>query len=103
MKEAKAKCGKVSVCNLGTALGVTWGLSLFALVGLSMSAGAGTQILRDLTHLYPGYHASFSGALIGLAWGFVHGFVTGMVMATVYNYCRCKCPCSDCKNDRCST
>ena len=101
MKETNSKCGKLSACNLGTSLGVVYGLSLFVLVALNMSAGIGTQVLKLLSSLYAGYHPTLIGAFLGLAWGFIHGFVFGAILAGVYNYCRCACPCTYCKGDRC--
>ena len=99
----KAKCGKISPCNFGTSLGFVYGLSLFILAVFSMSSGLGMPILKMLGSLYAGYHATLTGCFIGFAWGFIHGFVAGAILAVAYNYCRCCCPCSSCKGDRCHT
>lgn len=101
-KDCKSKCGKASICNLGSALGLAWGLNLLVIALLSMCCGLGSPIVKMFTSLYVGYHASLLGSLIGLLWGFVHGFVTGGLLAAVYNFCSCCCPCKSCKKDRCS-
>jgi len=100
-KEVKSKCGKLSACNLGSAIGLVWGLSMLLLGVLSISFNYATPVLRLLSGLYLGFHPSLLGCLVGLAWGFIHGFIAGILIATIYNYCRCCCPCTACKGDRC--
>jgi hypothetical protein len=93
-------CSKLSICNLGMAIGIIWGLSVFVLAILSMLFGMGTPIVDILSSLYWGLDSSVIGALVGLFWGFVDGFIMGALVAFVYNFCHCKCPCSYCSKNR---
>lgn len=99
--DANKSCStKLSVCNLGVALGFIWGLGTL-IVGLLSSFGIGVELVRITGSLYVGFDPSFLGSLVGLAFGFLHGFIVGVLIAFVYNFCNCWCPCKSCKNDRC--
>jgi hypothetical protein len=96
----KSCCSKLSVCNLGMSIGIVWGLMTFILVLLCMNTGFGLTLLEVLSSIYMGVVPSFSGAILGLFWGFIDGFIFGALIALVYNYCACKCPCGYCKKNR---
>lgn len=105
MKSSKTDCKtcgslRLSICNLGMAVGIVWGVSAFLLAILSMHFNYGTPVVRLLSSVYIGYVSTFGGAFIGLLWGFVDGFVGGALIAWIYNLCRCCCPCKSCKKDR---
>lgn len=71
--------------KLGIASGLVWGFSLFFLTFVNMWTGYATEFLIFLSSVYPGYHVSFSGALIGLVYAFFDGFVALFLIAWVYN------------------
>lgn len=98
MKESNY--AKLSVCNFGMALALTWGLSLFLVSLLNMWFNIGGEFIEVAQSLYSGYNNSFWGACIGFIWGFVDGFVGGALIAFFYNMCRCCCPCPSCKVSR---
>lgn len=99
-KSNGACCSKLSVCNLGMAIGVVTGLGAFVCGLLSMFFGFGVAVVDVSSTLYYGYEATLLGSLFGLFWGFVHGFIVGALIAFIYNFCHCKCPCSSCKENR---
>ena len=100
MEEHKSCYAKLSICNLGVAIGLVWGLGIFVLGLLSM-AQIGNPIIHVFGSLYIGYKATFLGCVLGFVWGFLHGFVNGALIAFFYNWCRCCCPCKYCKEGRC--
>lgn len=69
---------------LGLSLGIVWGLLIFAMTIVDLFRGAG-QTLILLSYIYRGYSISFTGAFIGLVWGFVTGLLFGYIVACLYN------------------
>ena len=100
MKDDNGCCGKVSMCNLGVALGLVWGLTVLVLAYLGMWFDLALPIVDSFATLYKGLDTTYFGGIIGLLWGFFQGYVSGALIAKVYNYCSCKCPCKACKMDR---
>src|SRR5579862_9221494 len=100
MENGKSCCSKLSVCNLGSALGIVWGLSMFLLAILTMLFGVASPFVDIFSSLYWGYDATPMGAILGLIWGFIDGFIMGALIAFFYNLCACRCPCSSCKANR---
>ncbi len=98
--DKKSCCSKLSVCNLGTAIGLVWGLSMFIGAILTSLAGLASPFVDIYSSIYLGYDATIIGAVIGLIWGFIHGFIVGALIAFFYNYCACRCPCKSCKECR---
>jgi len=79
---------KMSKRALGLSLGIVWGLSIFCLTLWAIARGQG-QTLSLLKGYYLGYNITFTGALIGLLWGFVDGLVAGALIAWLYNiFCK---------------
>lgn len=91
---------KLSICNLGMALGIVWGLIMFLAAILSFFFGIGMPIVEIFGTIYWGFDASLIGAVLGLLWGFIAGFIIGALVAFFYNYCATKCPCTTCKTNR---
>lgn len=96
----KCYCGSLSICNLGMAIGVVWGLSMFLVTILTMAYGIGSPFVDIFSSIYWGLDASLLGSVFGLFWGFVDGFIGGALIAIVYNFCAARCPCSSCKTNR---
>jgi len=100
-ESCKESCyAKLSVCNLAMALGLVWGLGMFATAWLSIWFGLGGPIIKVLGSVYVGFEPSFVGSLWGLLWGFIDGFVGGALIALFYNCFRCCCCCPYCKKSR---
>lgn len=91
---------RLSLCGLGVAFGVTWGLGLFVLGLLSTYLGWATPWVELFSSIYIGFASTFIGSLIGGAWGLLDGFITGVIVAFIYNLCVKCCGCSSCKASR---
>jgi hypothetical protein len=71
---------------LGIAIGVVWGVSLFATTWISYYTGYAKAFLEALAvSIYPGYSISPAGSFLGLVYGFFDGLVSGAVIAWLYN------------------
>jgi hypothetical protein len=69
---------------MGVAVGTVFGLLVFlATLAMTLRGGDGYP-LSLLSEYFFGYRVSGTGALIGLAWGFLSGFVFGWFFA----FCR---------------
>lgn len=75
----------LNVINLGLALGITWGVTLFLLGIAAWLVGWGTPLVNVLGSLYIGYTPTFWGSVIGAIWSFVDGFIGGVIIAWIYN------------------
>lgn len=84
LREAVARFDALA---LGTALGLTVGLLLWAATTLLVLKGGDPvgPTLSLLGHYFPGYRVTLGGSLIGLAYGGAAGFAIGWSMAAVYN------------------
>lgn len=71
--------------NLGLAVGIFWGISLFLLTLISFYTGYASHWLGLIADVYPGYSITWPGSFIGLAYGFVDGFVSLYIIAWLYN------------------
>ena len=72
---------------LGVAVGVVFGVLLCSatLMHLSRNGTGDPYPLILLRQYIPGYHVTYAGAFIGLAWGFWVGFVIGWFFAFARN------------------
>lgn len=100
MKDDKSCAGKLSACNLGVSLGVTWGLYMVLVVAVALWFGVGHQVVQVYGNILKGVSVNYSGMLIGFFWGFLQGYIFGFILAKAYNFCSCRCPCSGCKTCR---
>jgi hypothetical protein len=50
-----------------------------------MYTGYSTEFLNLIASIYPGYSISWSGSIVGLAYGFADGFVGLFLLAWLYN------------------
>lgn len=70
----------------GVAIGVAVGLMVFGVTLLDLAVRSESVAgLALLNQYFAGYSVSFSGALIGLAWGLAVGFCAGWFVAFVRN------------------
>ena len=73
---------------LALTAGILWGLATL-LVGVPnlIWSGYGTQFLRLLASIYPGYHAtgSVGDLIVGILYALVDGAVCGWVFGWLYN------------------
>jgi len=82
---------KLSVCSFGLAAGLTWALGVFILGLHAMYVGTSEEMVELFGTIYIGYHATWSGVLIGTLWGFVDALVGGLIFAWIYNGINCCC------------
>ncbi len=75
---------KLRVRALGLAVGIVWGLGIFAATICDAVRGKG-RTLDTLNSFCLGYNISFGGAFVGLIWGLVYGFICGALIALLYN------------------
>jgi len=81
---------KLNPWALGLAVGILWGICLFALTLISIWTGYARDVLNLIAQVYPGYSVTCQGSFLGLAYGFVDGFIGCVVLAWVYNLFRNK-------------
>ena len=80
--------GKLSVKGTALAFGILWGGTMFFVsVMYVVVPGYGTDFLRAMDSIYPGYdmNASLVTPLIAGGYGFVDGTIGGAVFAWLYN------------------
>ena len=76
---------KLNAKTMALTCGIFWGLAVFlGTVWLLITGSAGTTASL-LGKFYIGYSLSFTGAIIGLIWGFVDGLICGFIFAWLYN------------------
>lgn len=70
----------------GVAIGVAFGLVIFAVTALDLSMHSSPWLGLGLLGEYlAGYSVSWAGAFVGLLWGFAVGFCAGWFVAFVRN------------------
>ena len=77
---------KLNVKALALALGIMWGLGLFAITWWIILFEGATGEVTLIGRIYRGHTISPVGSLVGLAWGFVDGLIGGAIVAWVYNW-----------------
>jgi hypothetical protein len=76
---------KVEAHKLGLATGILWGLLLFVMTLVSLPTGYGAEFLKVMESLYPGYHVSIIGSVVGLVYGFFDGYIGLYLVAWLYS------------------
>lgn len=71
---------------LGFAFGAIAGGSVFLLTAVHVALKVNGIPLGLLSQYFQGYDVTWSGAFIGLAWGFVIGFIGGWLLGFVHNF-----------------
>ncbi len=72
---------------LGIAIGMLFGLGVFAATNILILKGGEVlgPNLALLGQFFIGYEVSFTGSLIGMAYGIISGFVIGWMIAMIRN------------------
>lgn len=79
---------RLSVRALAIASALVWGGSLLLVGLINLAAPSyGTEFLRGLSSVYPGFHAAhtFASVIIGTIYGLVDGFIGGSLFGWLYN------------------
>ena len=71
---------------LGVAVGLTAGLTLFAVTALHVAFPIEGLPIGLLSQYFYGYDVTWPGALVGAFWGFATGFVGGWLLGFVHNF-----------------
>jgi tetrahydromethanopterin S-methyltransferase subunit G len=72
---------------LGIALGLLFGLAIFAATNILIFKGGDVvgPNLALLAHFFIGYEVSFTGSVIGMIYGIITGLITGWLIAFIRN------------------
>jgi len=76
---------KLNVKALALTSGLVWGFGLFLATLWIMIFEGSTGATTSIGLFYRGYNISFTGALLGLVWGFFDGLIGGAIFAWLYN------------------
>ncbi len=71
--------------KLGIAAGIIWALGMFICTVLAIYTGYSIEFLKIIATIYPGYSISWSGAFIGLIYGFFDAFFFFFLLGWIYN------------------
>ena len=74
----------------GISVGLVFALGLFGatVVLILQGAPSGQEVgphLGSLSYFFPGYSVTWTGSLVGLAYGFVLGYALGRSVGSIYN------------------
>jgi hypothetical protein len=76
----------LDVKRFALAGGILCGVVVFLITLISIgTSGYGAEWLRVVESVYPGFHVTVVGSIVGLFYGFVDGFVVLGVFAWLYN------------------
>lgn len=70
--------------HLGLALGLTWGIAIFAMSAMGINTGANTFI-GLIFNQYVSVPTAMAGGLYALIYGFIDGFFGGIIIGSLYN------------------
>ncbi len=76
---------KLNIKSFALTCGILWGLAVLLGTWWLLIWGSPGEIISKLSAFYIGYSYSWSGAVIGLLWGFVDGLIVGAIFAWLYN------------------
>jgi len=77
---------KLNVKALAVAAGLVWGGCAFIFGLWAMSYAPAADVVAFTGQFYLGYEAGFSGAVIGLIWGFLDAGIGALILAWLYNF-----------------
>jgi len=76
---------RLNVKAFGLALGIIWGLIVFAATIIMILRGTPAQLMGRLGVFYPGYKVTYVGSIIGFVYSLVYGYIAGAIFAWLYN------------------
>ena len=76
---------KISPKAFGLALGIVYGLAVFAATLFAVYTQYLYHIVELLVGVYPYYDISLAGAFAGLIFGFIDGLIVGLIFSWIYN------------------
>ena len=76
---------KLNALKFGVACGIVWGISVFFIALIAKETDVGIGIVDTLGKVYIGEKATWSGAFLGLIYGFFDAGIGGLLVAWVYN------------------
>lgn len=82
---------RINIKAFAIASGLWWGFGLFALTWWLIWTHGGTGDATIIGKLYPGYHITPLGSVIGLGWGLLDGFIGGAILAWLYDWLVARC------------
>jgi len=71
--------------RLGLSGGILTGIFMFVTTLIALATEYGAEYLEHFVRLYPGFHVTVGGSLLGLVYGFITGFVGFFLLAWLYN------------------
>jgi hypothetical protein len=75
----------LNVKRFALAGGILFGVMFFLVTWVSISSGYAGDVLKLMEGVYPGYHVTPVGSVVGLFYGFVKGFVGFGFFSWIYN------------------
>jgi hypothetical protein len=79
---------KLSLKAMAIAISLLWGGSIFFFGVVNLAAPSyGIEVLRAVSSIYPGFHATrtFTDVLVGTGYALVDGAIGGFLIAWLYN------------------
>jgi hypothetical protein len=76
---------KINIKALALSMGFLGGLTVFLLTVWFLIMGYDGNLLVKLGSVYLGYSVSWTGAFVGLVYGFIDGLIGGALLGFLYN------------------
>lgn len=78
---------KLNPNKIGLVCGLLWGgfLTFLTIIAV-LFPPYGKAFIEVIASVYPGYTISWTGAAIGLIYGFIDWYIGGVIFAWLYNY-----------------
>ena len=76
--------------HLGMALGITWGVAIFAMSAMGINTGANTFV-GLIFKQYVSMPTAMAGGIFALLYGFIDGFFGGLIIGSLYNFLNKNC------------
>ncbi|MDE3083961.1 MAG: bacteriophage holin [Verrucomicrobiota bacterium] len=76
---------KINVKAFALTCGILWGVGLFALTWWIIAFNGSTHTMTFIGLIYPGYHVTPLGSVLGLIYGFFDALIGGAIAAWLYN------------------
>ena len=82
--------GPLHPIHLGMALGITWGVAIFAMSAMGIQTGASTFV-GLIFKQYISMPTAIAGGIFALIYGFIDGFFGGLIIGSLYNFLNKNC------------